>query len=663
MDFSTEAAYGPNCDPTTLENSDVRDKHEDLVSVASQDDGGKISSLDDALVKEKVTSTLSEANKLEEARKEHFAKLGETIAELEGEFKGEMKGLTTKWGSAMVALEEEQEVRTKIMKELNASKAENERISRELGAKGEELERLTLENVNFSELMKESVSKEELAAFKAELCDLRKEYSKTEVEFQSDAVLQLEVKSQEHDIMKKEMKSMCELIEVTSDDRDKAKRKLAEAMHERDDLRRMVDLLKLEITTESKTNADEFCVVPDRQTEAEGEQDALRPLRDKLMKAEEERDALRSEMDSSKHECDALRRIVNALKEKSKNLTKELLSSTEAFEDTIKSYDSAIAKVKKALGGKREENEVLRKNISELKSEGEKMRCALTRLEGEMDDGRKSERAKHDEIEVLTKALKELEATIEEVTANDCQAISALEKIHSDTLKTREDEQNAHREAVGVLKNELVAANEVAKTLRNDKEKLESEVTRLKTNFSEMSSVFEGELTHSCKASDAALQQKHDECETLKEAVQKNRVKWEAIETAGREDERKLKSELEELRSELADCDRHEHESTINSLQRELLEMRLELATAKSQEEDDKYEKQRLKDLLTDLERTKTEESTKYQSEIDQLNAKLEDATLSLDESRQLLSAWHSSEMANSLGMFVTGGGSTDVAI
>lgn len=51
----------------------------------------KVGPLEEALAKEKSTSTLREMNKLREVRKEHFAQLSEAIIGLEAKFGSDLK--------------------------------------------------------------------------------------------------------------------------------------------------------------------------------------------------------------------------------------------------------------------------------------------------------------------------------------------------------------------------------------------------------------------------------------------------------------------------------------------------------------------------------------------------------------------------------------------
>ena len=166
-------------------------------------------------------------------------------------------------------------------------------------------------------------------------------------------------------------------------------------------------------------------------------------------------------------EC--LRTAYNSLQIKSKHLTKELVDSTKAFEETITSYESVIAKVKNLLSEKKKENEILKIDL-------EKARGDLANLDGKMED----------------------------IASEDGKTISSLEKIHADTLEAHKEELNAYREAVDVLKRRL-GDEEAAKG------KLNMEVDRLKADFTVVVSQFELELTLSCEANEKALQKKREE--------------------------------------------------------------------------------------------------------------------------------------------------------
>ena len=166
-------------------------------------------------------------------------------------------------------------------------------------------------------------------------------------------------------------------------------------------------------------------------------------------------------------EC--LRTAYNSLQIKSKHLTKELVDSTKAFEETITSYESVIAKVKNLLSEKKKENEILKIDL-------EKARGDLANLDGKMED----------------------------IASEDGKTISSLEKIHADTLEAHKEELNAYREAVDVLKRRL-GDEEAAKA------KLNMEVDRLKADFTVVVSQFELELTLSCEANEKALQKKREE--------------------------------------------------------------------------------------------------------------------------------------------------------
>jgi len=168
-------------------------------------------------------------------------------------------------------------------------------------------------------------------------------------------------------------------------------------------------------------------------------------------------------------DLECLRTAYNSLQIKSKHLTKELVDSTKAFEETITSYESVIAKVKNLLSEKKQENEILKIDL-------EKARCDLANLDGIMEND----------------------------ASEDGKTISSLEKIHADTLEAHKEELNAYREAVDVLKRRLGDEEAV-------KAKLNMEVDRLKADFTVVVSQFEQELTLSCEANEKALQKKREE--------------------------------------------------------------------------------------------------------------------------------------------------------
>ena len=137
----------------------------------------KNASLEEALVKEKSSSTLREANKLEEARKEHFEKLTGTIQELEERFARDMKEMSA---AKAEELEIEKEAHAETMGELHAAKDEKERAAKELEARERELERLQAEHERCGAKLEEAAAN----AHQAELFDLRKEAESTRAALQ-----------------------------------------------------------------------------------------------------------------------------------------------------------------------------------------------------------------------------------------------------------------------------------------------------------------------------------------------------------------------------------------------------------------------------------------------------------------------------------------------
>ena len=289
-----------------------------------------------------------------------------------------------------------------------------------------------------------------------------------------------------------------------------------------------------------------------------------------------------------------LREANKLLKEKSRHLTKELVDSTKAFEETITSYESVISKVKHAMAEKKDENERLKNELDETKK-------ALADLETKMDGG----------------------------------------KADGSETETQESELNAYREAVDVLKKKLEEGAATIRQLNEDKTKLRLEVGRLKSDFTEVISQFEKELTLSCEASEVALRKKHEECEDVKSA----------LETA--------KTELMGLRSELANAEGHDQETTqvILDLRVELsqketdvktLETKLEGAMLKLDSnlechEEREKDMRKLRGAVSRLEQEKAEleiaiaeDAQNHQAEVEELQSKLKGVMASLEENMEL---------------------------
>ncbi|EJK50700.1 hypothetical protein THAOC_30258 [Thalassiosira oceanica] len=166
----------------------------------------------------------------------------------------------------------------------------------------------------------------------------------------------------------------------------------------------------------------------------------------------------------------SLRKANKSLKDKSNNLTKELVDSTTAFEETIAQYESVIAKVKDALSMKKKENESLKKELS--------IKVQLSRGEEE-------------------------------------NRIAKLAEAH-------EAELLSYREAVGLLEKKLEEKEPQI-------EELENEVSRLKSDFAEVINQFEQELTSSCNESDLALKKKQGEVRVLESSLAALQVELEGV--------------------------------------------------------------------------------------------------------------------------------------
>ena len=297
---------------------------------------------------------------------------------------------------------------------------------------------------------------------------------------------------------------------------------------------------------------------------------------------------------SDLQEIEHLREANKSLKEKSRHLTKELVESTKAFEETITSYEAVISKVKHAMAEKKHENEKLKNELDETKK-------ALADLETKMGDG----------------------------------------KAADGENETQESELNAYREAVDVLKKKLEEAAATIRLLNEDKTKLRLEVSRLKSDFTEVISQFEKELTLSCEASEVALRKKHEECEAAQAA----------LETA--------KTELMRLRSELANAEGYDQETSqvISDLRVELsqketdrkaLETKLEGAMLKLDRKIENHEEHEksihklhgalnlLESEKAELEIAIAEDAQNHQAEVEELQSKLKGVMQSLEENMEL---------------------------
>ena len=231
----------------------------------------KVTALEGTLAKEKSSTTLREANKLEEARKEHFEQLSKTIVELEAKFEQDLNDMTEQKNSS---LEEERVAHVKTSEELKAANSEKERGTKALDTKTRELETMTSEHDKCSLVLEESVAstKKELSAVKEELAKSQEDHTLAKEGLQAantdfeDISSQLEDKSaenaelqkqleeakagliQEQDHAKEQIKKTCELNEATSKERDEAREEIKESQSIIEDLTKSNDGQCREIT-------------------------------------------------------------------------------------------------------------------------------------------------------------------------------------------------------------------------------------------------------------------------------------------------------------------------------------------------------------------------------------------------------------------------------
>ncbi|KAL3822589.1 hypothetical protein ACHAXA_011508 [Cyclostephanos tholiformis] len=222
-------------------------------------------------------------------------------------------------------------------------------------------------------------------------------------------------------------------------------------------------------------------------------------------------------------DLDCLRNAYNSLQEKSSHLTKELVDSTKAFEETISSYEAVIAKVKGLLSEKKKENATLKSDLEKARSY---------------------------------------------IASQGDKTIASLEKINADSLEVHKEEVNAYREAVDVLKRRL-EEEEVIKA------KLNMDLDRLKSDFRDVVSQFEQEITLSCEANEKAIQKKRKERDDANAALSaKEKVcsrLAEDLDFAGKELSN-FKQAIHSLHVELgkAKSDRQHLELMVNELQNKL---------------------------------------------------------------------------------------------
>ena len=139
------------------------------------------------------------------------------------------------------------------------------------------------------------------------------------------------------------------------------------------------------------------------------------------------------------------------LKEKSKNLTRELVDSTKAFEETIKSYETVIAKVKHSLSEKKQENEALRDKVRELVDSYEGtitfQEATIAEAESALTEKEQENDALKEELRVFVDSARFVE---EEMTSFE-SAIAEGENALSEKEQENEALKNSLEEAKNAL--------------------------------------------------------------------------------------------------------------------------------------------------------------------------------------------------------------------
>jgi chromosome segregation ATPase len=286
--------------------------------------------------------------------------------------------------------------------------------------------------------------------------------------------------------------------------------------------------------------------------------------------------SLESEL-TSPESFEALYAAHQALQEKSRNLTKELVDSTKAFEETISSYESVISKVKGLLAAKKDENMILKCELEKVKQ-----------------------------------------------MAHDKSANTPIMEAHHEEL-------NAYREAVDVLKGRLEEEADA-------KAKLHMEVERLKSDFAGVISQFEQELLLSNEDSNKALQRIREERDIANLALSAKEEEYDQL-ASELEAVQEAISKLDKNGS-VASQQATEYEQTIQSLQTKLAENESEMqklmTTFDQLKESKQMQVQLLQNKLDDVMASNSEEVQLYEQLRADCTSLKEEKELALEKNAEL---------------------------
>ncbi|KAL3789083.1 hypothetical protein ACHAW5_009822 [Stephanodiscus triporus] len=241
-------------DNDIIKEKDAAKAKTDAANLQKQVDSAKaeMKSLEEALVKEKSLSTIREMNKLEDVRKTHFEQMSKAIAELETKFANDLEEMSER---KKAMLEEEIKAHADTANKLQIACSEKDHVSKELIATIRELDDLRAENKKYATLIDETnnVAKEEKESLRAELdlsrqaydsaiaevqtVNSEKEYLSSQLQVKNTELTSLqkqlkEAKSDQiHDLdhIKDQVKKLSELVEIMSNDRDKARADLKDS--------------------------------------------------------------------------------------------------------------------------------------------------------------------------------------------------------------------------------------------------------------------------------------------------------------------------------------------------------------------------------------------------------------------------------------------------
>lgn len=475
----------------------------------------KVASLEEALIREKSSSSLREANKVEEVRKEHFGQLSKAIAELEDKFGQELKEMKEQNDAA---LEEEREKHAKTAEELTVLTGEKERVDKELEGKGQELHKLRMEHAECA-LVKESAdaAKEKADSVQAELDKLQLEHISLKEQLNdiavekhlavgqlADKTAQLSDLQQKYDDSQakyaqehEQMKRMWELTEVTSTDLDKARKDVKESQSRVQQLSRANEDANVELG-QLKEDAQKRQVEIDTLKEArkcfesyeKESKEEIKRLQKRLEVATS--DLLKSCQSADSNSSDGSSEEGGGVDKGNKLVVPNLVDGMDSNSSSVAEEREAIQELHDKLASVEKERDGLRDEVDRSKDECDTLRHMVDSLKptsptasqsGDADAASVANSAMLMEIcDLKTKLAKAEEAYIK-VEVEKCEKVGAIVQ-ERDVLATQVKTLKANLliKKIGFAKSPTAAA-EIEKQvlqLQEDNERLSSELKSLR---------------------------------------------------------------------------------------------------------------------------------------------------------------------------------------